>query len=102
MIFLVNEREIIELEKKFYKYQESDSDSHLDKTSFRTLFLANLQLEGVIIDDLFKAFDVDHDEKISLDEFIMGISKICHANVDSAILCMLGFISLISHFFSFI
>nr|BAI94501.1 sodium/calcium exchanger protein [Dianthus caryophyllus] len=71
-----------EVMEQIFKAIDQDGDTHLSKGELRA-FVIGMRLEGVSLEEediaekILKAFDTErHDDRIDLDEFIKGISKL--------------------------
>jgi Ca2+-binding EF-hand superfamily protein len=91
-LFVVNPRETLELEKKFYKHLETSSEITMDKAGFKALLASNIVFEENVFDVIFRVFDEDNDGVLTLEEFVSGISNICHASKEAAGSCMIFFL----------
>jgi hypothetical protein len=84
---LVNEREIRELEKEYYKFSESDAVSYLNIDGFKQIFSCAEHFLKSYLELIFHFFDKDCDKKLSPEEFMLGISSVCHSSSELIIDC---------------
>lgn len=87
--FKFNEREVRELEKEYYKFSEADSLSYLNIDGFKQIFSSCGPFLESKLDLIFHCFDKDCDEKLSPEEFLLGVSSICHSSLEQSIEGML-------------